>query len=202
MLCSVVCMTPTGKVLVAKGGLTATIPNFWSCGVFESNDKQMIDVTAKEYYMREFNADIDIFYQPAGETHRPIPISVFTANGGTDQNPIYIDGVYFAATLRNPSQIVISDRYTEFAVLDLVGLAELIGPLGGVPDLFYNIITSLQTFSTDGVNVVETDNPTDSLNMNNNEQTEKESAPPVENETLNMNASTEIHTVEEEKAEE
>ena len=147
MLCSIVCMTPTGKVFVVKAKDTAVIPNIWSCGIFETNSNEIIDKTAEKYYMEEFNADINIIYQPMGESHRPIPISTFTINAGTEENPIYIEGVYLAAILRNPNQIILSDNYSEFKVLDLAGLVTEIGNVGIIPDLFFNIMTVINNCS-------------------------------------------------------
>ena len=195
MLCSIVCMTPTGKILCIKGGPKATFPNLWTCGVFETNENEMLETTAKDFYMREFNADIDIICQPAGDMHRPIPISLFTANGGTEEKPRYVEGICIAAILRNPSQIVLNDRYTDYKVLDLVELATEIGPIDNMPDLFFNIITVLDTFYNNNNNSQEATNPTDSLNIE--EENTTEEIPAVEDETLNMSVDTEIKTVEE-----
>ena len=59
-----------------------------------------------------------------------------------------------------------------------------------MPDLFFNIITVLDTFYNNNNNSQEATNPTDSLNMEEENTT-------VEDETLNMSADTEIKAVEE-----
>ena len=160
----------------------------------------MLDNTAKEFYMREFNADIDIICQPMGEMHRPIPISMFTANGGTEEHPRYVEGIYIAAILRNPNQIVLSERYVDYKVLDLGGLATEVGPIDNIPDLFFNIITVINTFSSNNNESENITNPTDSFNTK--EEKVEEISKPIENGTLNMSADTEIHTVEENNSEE
>lgn len=208
MFCSVVCMTPTGKILVAKSNENAVIPGFWSCGIFRVDSDKMIEEAAKQYYMKEFNADIDIINQPNGEIKRAIPISIFTLDIGGPNRNIYENGIYLAAILRNPNQLVLDREYSEVKVLDLVGLATDIANVGIVPDLYFNIMTVLETFGPNGLGpAAESDNniknPTDELNIDESTNTlvEENKDSTVENETLIMTGDTHIEAADEEKAE-
>ena len=208
MFCSVVCMTPTGKILVAKSNENAVIPGFWSCGIFRVDSDKMIEEAAKQYYMKEFNADIDIINQPNGEIKRAIPISIFTLDIGGPNRNIYENGIYLAAILRNPNQLVLDREYSEVKVLDLVGLATDIANVGIVPDLYFNIMTVLETFGPNGIGpTAESDNniknPTDELDIDESTNTliEENKDSTVENETLIMTGDTHIEAVDEEKAE-
>ena len=196
MFCSVVCMTPTGKILVAKSNENAVIPGFWSCGIFRVDSDKMIEEAAKQYYMKEFNADIDIINQPNGEIKRAIPISIFTLDIGGPNRNIYENGIY------------LDREYSEVKVLDLVGLATDIANVGIVPDLYFNIMTVLETFGPNGLGpAAESDNniknPTDELNIDESTNTlvEENKDSTVENETLIMTGDTHIEAADEEKAE-
>lgn len=207
MFCSVVCMTPTGKILVAKSNENAIIPGFWSCGIFRVDSDKTIEEAAKRYYMKEFNADIDIINQPNGEIKRAIPISIFTLDIGGPNRNIYENGIYIAAILRNPNQLVLDREYDEVKVLDLIELATQISNIGIVPDLYFNIMTVLETFNPNGLDFGtesdnNTENPTDELNIeeeNNNILVEENKDSTVENETLIMTKDIHIEAVNEEK---
>ena len=76
VLCSVVAMTPTGKFFVAKGTNKAVVPNLWSPGVVESKDTEIFEETIRNFYITEFNADID-FIKGGSNIERILPVSTY-----------------------------------------------------------------------------------------------------------------------------
>ena len=161
MFISTVCMTSSGKFLVAKGGEKSIIPNLWSCGIFEAESNQMIEDSIRKFYLEQFNADVEIIVQNSGEVRRAIPISIFTVNVGDENNPKFINGVYFAAILRNPYQLQALQSYDDVKLYDIVEMVQNIGNVNIVPDLYYNLMVVEENFKTqDNMSFVD---PTDKL---------------------------------------
>lgn len=175
-LISVVCMTPSGKFLVAKGNNRSVLPGLWTCGIFESSDDKLIEESIRDFYLEEFNADVSVITQPDGEVKRALPLTIFSLNFGTIEKPIIANGIYFAAVLRNPYQLKALGRYyDEILLYDLVELATTIANVDIIPDLYYNLIqvqeNYKETFTRETQAFI---NPTDSLDIDEIEEEKKE----------------------------
>lgn len=175
-LISVVCMTPSGKFLVAKGNNRSVLPGLWTCGIFESSEDKLIEESIRDFYLEEFNADVSVITQPDGEVKRALPLTIFSLNFGTIEKPVIINGIYFAAVLRNPYQLKALGRYyDEILLCDLVELATTIANVDIIPDLYYNLIqvqeNYKETFARETQAFV---NPTDSLDIDEIEEEKKE----------------------------
>ena len=92
-LFSVVCMTPNGKFLIAKGNNKSVLPGLWTCGIFESSPDKLIEDSIRDYYLEEFNADVSIITQPEGEVKRALPLTIFSLNFGTVEKPVIATGI-------------------------------------------------------------------------------------------------------------
>ena len=175
-LISVVCMTPSGKFLVAKGNNKSVLPGLWTCGIFESSEDKLIEESIRDFYLEEFNADVSVITQPEGEVKRALPLTIFSLNFGTIEKPVIANGIYFAAVLRNPYQLKALGRYyDEILLCDLVELATTIANVNVIPDLYYNLIqvqeNYKETFTRETQAFV---NPTDSLDIDGTKEDKKE----------------------------
>lgn len=175
-LISVVCMTPSGKFLVAKGNNRSVLPGLWTCGIFESSEDKLIEESIRDFYLEEFNADVSVITQPEGEVKRALPLTIFSLNFGTIEKPVIANGIYFAAVLRNPYQLKALGRYyDEILLYDLVELATTIANVNIIPDLYYNLIqvqeNYKETFTRETQAFI---NPTDSLDIDGTEEDKKE----------------------------
>lgn len=197
ILCSVVAKTPTGKFFVAKGINKAVIPGLWFSGVVESKDTEIFEETIRNFYITQFNADID-FIKGGNDIERILPISTYAIEsdkvspGGKN---IIINGFYFAGILRNPNQISIGEEniYSEYMVDKLENIINKIG-YDVLPEMYYNFTVVRNMFSAgfndlSMVNDSEEKNLTDELDMdefNNTKENNSSINGTVEGQTLSI----------------
>lgn len=181
-LFSVVCMTPNGKFLIAKGNNKSVLPGLWTCGIFGSSPNKLIEDNIRDYYLEEFNADVSIITQPEGEVKRALPLTIFSLNFGTIEKPVIATGIYFMAILRNPYQIKALGRYYDEIILcDLVELATTIANRNIIPDLYYNLIQVQENYKDTFTKEIQPfNNPTDSLLIDELEDNKKEEKENIE----------------------